>query len=271
MSGVPLLELTRATVIKRERKALDEVSLTIARGQHTAIIGPNGAGKTTLVNLLTLVDRPVPLADGTPAVRVLGRDLWNVTELRRTLGVVSTDLQQRFVAGNFAGPIVAIDAVLSGALATHGWAPTADVDDDLRSRAAEALVRLGIEHLAAVRLDEMSTGEARRVLIARALVNEPQCLVLDEPTAGLDLVARRNFLDAVSTIAQGGTTVVIVTHRLEEVVPEVSQVVLLKQGRIDAAGPRTAVLTPDHLSRVFDAPIALAESDGFVSSRLGAG
>lgn len=268
MRETPLLELLHATVIKGGRPALDDVSLTIDRAEHTAIIGPNGAGKSTLVNLLTLVDRPVALADGSAAVRINGRDLWNVADLRRTLGIVSADLHHRMVVGNFAGPIAALDGVLSGLLGTHGWAPDADVSDTMRDRAMAALTRMGVAGLAAVPMHEMSTGEARRVLIARALVNEPEILVLDEPTAGLDLVARRRFLDTIRTIAQGPTTVVIVTHRLEEIIPEVTRVVLLCRGQVVAAGPRTTTLTPALLSRVFEASVSLHESDGFVSASV---
>jgi iron complex transport system ATP-binding protein len=255
MTSAPLLEIVHATVIKNGRKALDDVSLTIARGQHTAIIGPNGAGKSTLINLLTLVDRPLATPDGESAVRVYGRDLWNVAELRRTLGIVSADLQQRFVIGNLAGTIVATDAVLSGLLATHGWAPDAEVTDAMRERAMAALARLGVAHLAGVPMDEMSTGEARRVLIARALVSDPEVLVLDEPTAGLDVVARRTCLEAVSAVARAGTTVVTVTHRFDEIIPEVAHVVLLSRGRVAAAGPRAEMLVPDLLGRVFEGPV----------------
>jgi iron complex transport system ATP-binding protein len=118
-------------------------------------------------------------------------------------------------------------------------------------------------------MGEMSTGEARRVLIARALVNNPEVLVLDEPTAGLDLVARRGFLETISAVARTGTTVVTVTHRLEEIIPEVSHIVLLRRGRVEAAGPRSAILTAAHLSRVFEAPVSLAENDGFLSAVVG--
>jgi len=271
VTALPLLELVHATVMKRGRKALDDVSLTIASGQHAAIVGPNGAGKSTLVNLLTLVDRPMPAEDGRPAVRVFGRDLWNVTDLRRTLGVVSADLQQRFVNGNVAGPIVAADAVISGLLATHGWVPDADVTEPMRRQAARALTRLGIGDLAQVRLDEMSTGEARRVLIARALVHEPRVLVLDEPTAGLDIVARRHFLEHIREVARSGTTIVTITHRLDEVIPEVEHVVLLRRGRVEMAGPRAQVLTSEWLTRVFETPVTLREADGFVSASVAAG
>jgi iron complex transport system ATP-binding protein len=265
---VPLLELVNATVVKRGIRALDNVTFTIQRGQHTAIVGPNGSGKSTLVNLLTLEDRPFADGDGVSAVRVCGGARWNVSELRQRIGIVSADLHHRLVNGNLAGRIVASDAVLSGLLATHGWIRSEEVTPSMRKRSRDTLARLGVEHLIDTPLNEMSTGEARRVVVARALVHDPEILVLDEPTGGLDMVARRDLLETMRAIARQGTTLVVVTHRLEEIVPEVEQVVLLRRGRIAAAGPTAATLTAERLSTVFDAPIVLAESGGFFSASI---
>jgi iron complex transport system ATP-binding protein len=113
----------------------------------------------------------------------------------------------------------------------------------------------------------MSTGEARRVLIARALVTEPLALVLDEPTAGLDVVARHRFLKLVSRIARGGTTIVLVTHHVEEIIPEIEHVILLKSGRVACAGPKNSILTTATLSAVYEAPVALQVVDGYYYAR----
>ncbi len=267
MTSPPLLEVVNATVIKQGRKALDGLTLTIRRGAHTAVVGPNGSGKSTLMNLLTFEDRPLALP-GT-AVRVAGSDRWNVFELRARLGILSSDLHHRFVNGNSAGRVTAEDAVLSGLLTTFGWVRLEDTTDEMRQKTAAALTRLGVAHLAKSLLNEMSTGEARRVLIARALVNSPEVLVLDEPTTGLDIVARGAFLDAVRDVARQGTTILLVTHRLEEIVPEIAEVVLLKRGRVAAAGPKAATLTPAHLSDVFEAPIVVSQSGGYYSASIG--
>jgi iron complex transport system ATP-binding protein len=262
----PLLELVNATVIKQGRKALDGLTLTIRRGAHTAVVGPNGSGKSTLMNLLTLEDRPLAVPGA--AVRVCGIDRWNVFELRAKLGILSADLHHRFVNGNSAGRVVAADAVLSGLLTTFGWVRPEETTDAMRERAAAALTRLGVIHLAGTPLNEMSTGEARRVLIARALINDPEVLVLDEPTTGLDLVARGRFLDAVREVARQGTTIVIVTHRLEEIVPEIADVVLLNRGRVVAAGPKAETLTSANLSAIFEAAVDLVEAGGTYSARV---
>ena len=204
MRSAPVLELSDATVMKNGQRILDGLTLTIQAGEHTAILGPNGAGKTTLLNVLTELDHPLAREEEPPPVRIFGRSCWDVFELRSRLGIVTSDLHQRFVNGNSAGSITGERAVLSGFHATHGVVPAGTVTSEMREGAAEALARLEVDHLARKTLDEMSTGEARRVLIARALVSQPQALVLDEPTAGLDLVARARFLSAVSRIAQAG-------------------------------------------------------------------
>jgi iron complex transport system ATP-binding protein len=258
----PVLELRNATVRKGGKAALDSITLTINVGEHTAIVGPNGAGKSTLVNLLTHEERP--LADGgASAVRVFGSDRWHVFELRSRLGIVSGDLHHRFVNGNSAGRITAHDAVLSRFFAAHGFLIEGEVTPQMRDAAEEALTRLGVGHLAGTTLDRMSTGEARRVLIARALVTNPDALLLDEPTTGLDLVARHEFLEAVREVARRGTTLVLVTHRVEEIIPEIQSVVLLRQGRVVAAGSKQTILTDGNLSAAFGASIALTEAAGY--------
>jgi iron complex transport system ATP-binding protein len=265
----PVLQLTDASVVKADRRVLDRLNLTIAEGEHTAIVGPNGAGKSVLVRLLTHEDRAMAPADGSSPVRVFGDDNWNVFELRSQLGIVSADLHQRFVAGNSEGRIRAEAAVLSGFLASDGILRYGTVTDDMRRRAADALERLGAAHLATRWLDELSSGEARRVLLARALVTSPRALVLDEPTTGLDLVARHDFMERVRRIARDGTTIILITHHIDEIVPEIERVILLRDGRIAADGVKRSMLNAECLSGVFNAPVAVDETDGYFYARPG--
>ena len=247
----PVLELRDATVVKNDRRILDGLTLTIEAGEHTAIIGPNGAGKSALVSLLTHDDRPVRHEDGSPSVLVFGEGRWNVFDLRSQLGIVSADLHHRFVLGNNEGRVTAEAAVLSGFLATQGILRYGAVTQEMRRRAADALTRMGAAHLAKRRLDEMSTGEARRVLLARALVTSPRALILDEPTTGLDLVARHDFTERVRQVARGGTTLVLITHHNEEIVPEIQRIVLVSEGRIAASGssrPSSSTASPPAIS-----------------------
>jgi iron complex transport system ATP-binding protein len=265
---VPLLELTRATVMKGGRAVLDNITLAIRAGEHTAIVGPNGSGKSTLINLLTHQDRALRHADGVAAVRVFGESRWNVFELRVTLAIVSSDLHHRFVEGNSNGRITGTEAVLSGFFAAQGVMKHMEVTDAMLASAAQALATMEASHLSGKPLNEMSTGEARRVLIARALVTSPRALVLDEPTTGLDLVARDRCLELVRRIARGGPTLILVTHHLEEIVPEIDRVILLRRGQIAFDGPKRGTLTAARLSHVFEAPIAVRREGDYFSAAL---
>src|SRR5688500_9411936 len=212
----PVLELITATVKKGDATVLHALSLKICTGEHTAILDPNGAGKSILLRLLTHEERALPLPDDTSPVRVFGDDRWNVFELRPQLGIVSADLHQRFVGGNSEGRITGLTAVVSGFVASQGILRYSSITGDMRRRAVEAVKKMGASPLAQRRMNEMSSGEARRVLLARALVTDPRALVLDEPTTGLDVVGRQQFMERVRTIARGGTTLILVTHHVEE-------------------------------------------------------
>jgi iron complex transport system ATP-binding protein len=264
----PLLELAGATVLKNGIAVLDDVTLAIRSGEHTAIVGPNGAGKSTLINLLTHHDRAVPTGNGVPAVRVFGNARWNVFDLRSTLAIVSADLHQRFVTGNSNGRITGREAVLSGFFAALGLMRHLEVTAAMQQQAEASLASLDASALADKPMHEMSSGEARRVLIARALVTSPRALVLDEPTTGLDIVARERCLEMVRRIARSGPTLILVTHHLEEVVPEIGRVILLRRGRIAFDGAKQATLTSARLSHAFEAPVAVRRSGGYYSAAL---
>jgi iron complex transport system ATP-binding protein len=317
----PFLELFGASVILGAARVLDNLTLCIDVGEHSAILGPNGAGKSTLMRLLTLqlyplveregtamdregaaVDRvgaateregfPPPLAekpselrrgtpkrqrrgggsraaeDGPPPIRLFGRERWNVFELRSQMGIVSADLHDRFVHGNSNGVVNALDVVASGFFATHGLFAHQRVTAAMRAQALEALDRVGAAALATRTLDTLSTGEARRVLIARALVHTPNVLVLDEPTRGLDLVARHAFMERVRDVARQGTTILLVTHYVEEIIPEIDRVVLLERGRIAFDGSKREVLTGPRLSQIFAGPLVVHEDGGYFHVRV---
>ena len=264
----PVLELTDATVVLGDVRVLDGLTLTIRTGEHTAIAGPNGAGKSTLMKLLTLQLYPLASASGRPPIRVFGEERWDVFDLRSRLGIVSADLHDSFVRGNLSGPISGRDAVLSGYFASQGIFRHHRATDAMRQHADEALESMGAAHLATKVMGEMSTGEARRVLIARALIRKPRALVLDEPTRGLDLVARHRFMERVRAIAQQGTTILLVTHHIDEIIPEIGRVILLQRGRVACDGPKAAVLTAGRLSETFGAPLTIEEADGYYNVRL---
>jgi len=275
-----LLELHNASVVLGGTRALDSVTLSIPVGEHTAILGPNGAGKSTFIKLLTLQLHPavdqhpavaregVSRAHDEPPIRVFGQDRWDVFELRSKLGIVSAELHDRFVHGNSNGILTGLDAVVSGFFATLGVFAHQRVTHAMRIQATEALERVGAGRLAHATLDTMSTGEARRVLIARALVHKPAALVLDEPTRGLDLVSRHHFMERVRAVARQGTTILLVTHHVDEIIPEIARVILLRGGRIAADGPKADVLTGTQLGHAFDAPLVVEQIGGYFHVRV---
>src|SRR5688572_20088077 len=264
----PVLELRNATLVRGGTRVLDALSLTIARGEHTAILGPNGAGKTSLIRMLTLEDRPRAAENGVPALRLFGREKWDVTELRTRLGVVTGDLDAGFGMGTSGGRVAGLDAAVSGLLGSHGVFSHHDVTDAMREQARAALARVEALHLAAKPLNEMSTGERRRVLIARALISRPDALVLDEPTAGLDLVARQRFMESVRRLAREGTTLILVTHHVDEIIPETARVVMLRAGGIAFDGPPDVALTAERLQDVFGGRLVVARSGGYYHVRV---
>jgi iron complex transport system ATP-binding protein len=257
MNVTALLRIQNATVKKGRdhRPVLDDLTLEIREGQHTAILGPNGSGKSSLIKLITHEYRPVALHDGRPVVEILGRHRWNVFELRSLLGIVSPDVQNSFTETVNRKGLSGLDVVVSGFFASHGVQRHQNVTPDMWDRARNALALLDVADLEQKSMVELSTGEARRILIARALVTDPPALLLDEPTGGLDLVARHRFLQTIRTLASGGKTIIMVTHRLEEILPEIDHVVLLRAGHVLYAGPKDEALTNARLSLTFGAPL----------------
>jgi iron complex transport system ATP-binding protein len=268
MTMAPILELTHATLIRGRRPVLDDISLRIEAGEHTAILGPNGAGKTSLLRMLTLDDRPRLAENGVPALRLFGREKWDITELRARLGVVTGDLDSTFGLETSGGRVSGLDTAVSGLFGSHGVFAHHHVTDAMREQARAALTRVEAPHLAAKPLNEMSTGERRRVLIARALVTRPDALVLDEPTTGLDLVARHRFMETIRRLTHEGTTLILITHHVDEIVPEMQRVVLLREGRIAYAGAPADALTGARLTEVYGAPLAVERSAGYYHVRV---
>lgn len=264
MIGSPLLEISGATLVKNGTRILDSLSLTVPEGQHTAILGPNGSGKSSLIKLLTRQHYPLARkGDGPPVLRIFGRERWHVTELRSLLGIVSADLHQDFTVDEV---LTGMEAVLSGFFAALGLAAHHEVTRTMQTHAEEALNAVDAADLADKPLAWMSTGEARRILIARALAPRPRALLLDEPTAGLDLIARRRFLESLRPLARSGVTLILVTHHVGEIIPEIERVILMRQGAIFADGPKADVLTSPVLSALFDSPLAVQESAGYYSA-----
>jgi iron complex transport system ATP-binding protein len=258
MSGVPLIEIRNATIWRGRTRVFENLDLDIPQQQSVAIIGPNGSGKTTL--LKTINRELYPVASAGATVRILGRDRWNVWQLRRHIGIVSHDLHARYTAET-----TGLEVVLSGfhsSIGVHGTLAGRISDEDLQ-KATQVMQGLGIDAAAPTPLKLLSTGQQRRCLLARALVHEPQTLILDEPTAGLDFSASFDYLRRISDLSRRGHNIVIATHHLNEIPPEVQRVIVLKGGRIVADGSKERVLRADVLSRTYEMPISVARVDDY--------
>src|SRR5947207_1819653 len=242
--------------MRGERAALREVSLRIEAGEHVCILGPNGCGKSTLIK--TITRECYPLAREGSSISILGKERWNIFELRSRLGIVSPDL-----LSSCTTDATGRDVVLSGFFSSTRIFPHHAPSADLLEKTRGALARLGVGHLADREVAHMSSGEAKRTLIARALVHEPQALLFDEPSNALDIGAQMQLRQTMRELAQSGLGILLVTHHVPEIIPEIERVVLLREGRILADGPKAAILTEENLSKLFNATVRLGQHDGY--------
>jgi iron complex transport system ATP-binding protein len=193
---------------------------------------------------------------------MFGKDQWILEELKSKLSIVSSDLQNSFLHNTKEGHISGLDVVVTGFFSSLRLFPHQTITDDLFEKAKGALSWMDATHLADKMLDEMSTGEVRRVLISRALVTEPEVLILDEPTTALDFVSRHKFMEQIRKIVQNGTTLILVTHHIEEVIPEIERIVLLKNGKKAFDGSKKEILNSQNLSEIYNHPVKLNGSNG---------
>jgi iron complex transport system ATP-binding protein len=254
---VPLLDFQNVSVKRGDRLVLDSVTLSIAQGEHVAILGPNGSGKSTLIKVISRDLYPL-LKDELWSLRILGRDCWNLFDLRNQLGLVSHDWMH-MCTRDFSG----FEIVLSGFFGSVGVWPYHHVTPAMEQRARDVIELLEIPHLAGRPTDEMSSGEARRILIARALVHNPQALVLDEPTTSLDFRATCELREILRKLAAAGISIVMVTHHLPDIIPEMRRVVLIREGRVYRDGPKEDVLAAGNLSVLFGVPVEVLERGGY--------
>jgi iron complex transport system ATP-binding protein len=270
-SSPPLLNLHNVTVFRgaspgsREsdapwtshpRAALDGVSLRIESGEHVCVLGPNGCGKSTLIK--TITRECYPLAREGSSMSILGRERWNIFELRSLLGIIAPDL-----LGSCTTDATGRDVVLSGFFSSTRIFPHHHPDPQQLALANSALERMGVAHLAERSMARMSSGEGKRTLIARALVHEPQALLFDEPSNALDIAAQLQLRQIMSTLAQSGIAILLVTHHVYEIIPEIERVILLRDGRIFDDGPKAAVVTSGKMSALFGVALRVTRDGDF--------
>jgi iron complex transport system ATP-binding protein len=249
-SSPPLLNLQHVTIFRgtadgsavadmmpaeMARPALDDISLRIEAGEHVCILGPNGCGKSTLIKTITRECYPV-VREGS-SISILGRERWNIFELRSLLGIVSPDL-----LGACTTDATGRDVVLSGFFSS---------------------TRIFPHHHPDPRQLALADREAKRTLIARALVHDPRALLFDEPSNALDIAAQLQLRAAMRELAQSGIAILLVTHHVSEIIPEIERVILLRDGRIIADGRKDEVLTSERISGLFGIPLGIVQQDGY--------
>jgi iron complex transport system ATP-binding protein len=257
------LELANVNVARGDRVVLHDINLTIRAGEHVAILGPNGCGKSTLI--FTITCQIYPIVQEGMHVRIFGRDRWDLTQLRKHFGVVGAGLMGE-LPGERTAVTTGLDAVIAGFFSASTLWPNLHVTEEMRARAREALGRIEALHLVDQLVGEMSAGEKRRILIARALVHRPRQLLLDEPSNALDLAAQRELRETLRRLAQEGTGLVLVTHHLGDILPEIERVILMRDGRIVGDGPREELLTAPKLSELFNTPVRIGRDEEWLHS-----
>jgi iron complex transport system ATP-binding protein len=258
-----MVEIEHVHVARGNNVVLHDVNLRIERGEHLAILGPNGCGKSTLLKTITC--ECYPLVRPETRVRILGRERWDLTLLKRKMGVVSAELPGRQTLHTKG-----FDAVLTGFFSSSTLWPNLTVTAAMRERAEEILVEVGACDLRDKPVGEMSAGEQRRVMIGRAMAGasedgrgEVQMLLLDEPSNALDLAAQHDLRSMLRGLAKKGTAIVLITHHIADILPEMERIVMMREGRIVADGPKSSLLTEEKLGELFGRKIAMTEREGY--------
>jgi iron complex transport system ATP-binding protein len=252
----PFLELSHVNVARGENVVLHDINLSVNTGEHMAILGPNGCGKSTLIKTITC--ECYPIVQPETKVNIFGRERWDLTELKKRLGVVSAELP-----GKPTLHTTGRDAVLTGFFSSSTLWPNLIVTPAMQTRADEVLEQIDAVNLANKPVGEMSAGQQRRIMIGRALVGSSQMLLLDEPSNALDLSAQRELRNLLRKLAQQGTGILLITHHIADIIPEIDRILLLREGRIIADGPKAELLTASTLSNLFQTEVQITQKDGF--------
>ncbi|MDR1400833.1 MAG: ATP-binding cassette domain-containing protein [Endomicrobium sp.] len=253
------VEFKKVSVIRDARKILDDISLKINSDENVVIIGPNGSGKSAFIKLLT--GRFYPSYTGGDTVcRLFGFERWNIHDLRSMLGIVTDELQY-----SFHNKITGFEAVLSGFFSSIGMFNNHIVTKEMTKIAADIIEFMEVSCLRHKKLETMSSGEARRFLIARALANNPKVLILDEPSNGLDIASSVKLYNTMRKILSYGTKIILVTHLVSDIIPEMNRFIFFKNGKIFADGKRAEVFNSDKLSSLFELKVKLYENNGLCS------
>ncbi|WP_319537966.1 ATP-binding cassette domain-containing protein [uncultured Methanospirillum sp.] len=252
----PLFDCRNISICRGKKRVLDSFSLTIPDGEHVAILGPNGSGKSTLIKVL--LRELYPMQDEKPhTCSMFGQEQWHVFDLRTHFGVVSNDLQFTFTQS-----ITGKEVLLSGFFSSVGLFNHV-VTSEMEKRTEEIAHFLDIDHLMTRYMSDLSSGEARRLLIGRALVHKPRVLILDEPTSSLDLQALHTLRRYLRQIAISGIGIILVTHQIHDIIPEINRVIMMKDGKVFRDGRKEDVMTSAAIGDLFGIPVTIKEENGY--------
>ena len=259
-----IVELKHVHVARGNNVVLHDLSLRIDAGEHLAILGPNGCGKSTLLKTITC--EVYPLVRPETSVRIMGRERWDLTQLKRRMGVVAAELP-----GKPTLTTTGFDAILTGFFSSSTLWPNLMVTAQMRTRAEQILSLVNAENLRSKPVGEMSAGQQRRIMIGRAVAGTSsndeegsvQMLLLDEPSNALDLGAQQDLREMLRRLAQQGTAIVLITHHIADILPEMDRIVMMRDGRIVGDGSKPELLTAQRLSDLFGREIAMTERDGY--------
>jgi iron complex transport system ATP-binding protein len=252
----PFLHLAHVNVARGDNVVLHDINLTVNTGEHIAILGPNGCGKSTLIKTITC--ECYPIVQPETKVSIFGRERWDLIELKKRLGVVSHELPGRPTLQTCGR-----DAVLTGFFSSSTLWPNLTVTPAMQARADEVLAQVDALDLATKPVGEMSAGQQRRIMIGRALVGSAGMLLLDEPSNALDLAAQAELRELLRKLAREGTGILLITHHIADIPPEIERILMMQDGRIVADGPKNELLTAERLSALFKSKVQLSERDGF--------
>ena len=255
-----VIELADVSVVRGTSRLLSNISWRVESDERWVVIGPNGAGKTTLLQVLSTHLYPT---DGVVGILEEVVGTVDVFELRPRIGLTSAALAERIPRREKVS-----DVVVSASYAVVGrWRE--EYDDLDHARATELLEEVGVSHLAGRTFGTLSEGERKRVQIARALMTDPELLLLDEPAAGLDLGGREDLVSTLSVLALDplSPATVLVSHHVEEIPPGFTHILMLRQGEVVASGPLHETLTEDALTETFGLPLQLTYAEGRYSAR----
>lgn len=257
------LELENVSVVRDGRYILRSVDLDISKGENVAVIGPNGSGKTTLIKLLRGDIHPYYDEDSPAKMRIFGMERWNLFDVRSRMGVVSMDLQ-----GMFRTDTKVYEVICSGFFNSLDVFRNHNVTEYMVDKVHSCALMMGIDDLLDREIENLSLGEMRRALIARAMVTDPDLLVLDEPMTGLDIIMKSKFRAMFDILIDRGVSIVMITHELTDIPVSVKRIVMIRDGEVFADGPKEELLTDKMVSELYGEPIKVESNQGIYRMHL---